>query len=210
MRGERLVAPELAAEQDTANPDADVLGCWLNVGWSAGLGVPDRADWCDPGAGDGTEGLLTAVVARRRRHRRRITTCVYLVDAYCLGVKNAMGPDDVDDRGLRSLTGYAFSGYSAPPVSAPIDLVRDLVLGAAEYANGLGFAPHPDFGQARLHLGPWKGPSAITFGCDGQPLYINGPDDNPDHVLRTLRRTVGDGAFRHSVAYDLDELRMTG
>jgi hypothetical protein len=201
---------ELAAERDNANPDADLLGCWLNAGWSAGLGVPDRPDWRDPGAGNGTEGLLTAVVARRRRHRRQVTACTYLVDAYCLGVKNAMGPDEVDDRGLRSLTDLVFSAYAGPPMSTPIDLVRDLVLGAVEYAHGLGFAPHPDFEQARLHLGPWKGPSAITFGCDGQPLYINGPDDDPDRILRTLRRTVGDGGFRHSIALGVDELRMAG
>lgn len=201
---------KLAAERDSANPDADLLGCWLNAGWSTGLGVPDRADWRDPGAGDGTEGLLTVLVARRRPHRRKITTCVYLVDAYCLGVKNAMGPDEVDDRGLRSLTGYVFSGYSTPPVSAPIELVRDLVLGAAEYAHELGFAPHLDFEQARPHLGPWTGPSAVTFGCDGQPYYINGPDDDPDRILRTLGRTVGDGGFRHLIAQDLGELRMAG
>ena len=201
---------KLAAERDSVNPDADLLGCWLNAGWSTGLGVPDRAGWCDPGAEEGTEGLLTVLVARRRPHRRKITTCVYLVDAYCLGVKNAMGPDEVDDRGLRSLIDFAFSAYSAPPVSAPIELVRDLVLGAAEYAQGLGFAPHPDFESARPHLGPWKGPSAITFGRDGQPYYISGPDDDPERVLRTLRRTVGDRGFRHTVAVELDELRMTG
>jgi transcriptional regulator with XRE-family HTH domain len=205
-----VLVRELAADRDNANPDADLLGCWLNAGWSAGLGVPDRADWRDPGAGDGAEGLLTAVVARRRRHRRQITACTYLVDAYCLGVKNAMGPDEMDDRGLRTLTDFVFSAYAGPHVSVPIDLVRDLVLGAVEYAHGLGFAPHPDFEQARLHLGSWKGPSAITFGCDGQPLYINGPDDDPDHILRTLRRTVGGGGFRHSIALGVDELRMAG
>lgn len=201
---------ELAAERDGANPDADLLGCWLNAGWSAGLRVPDRADWRDPGAEEGTEGLLTVLVARRRRHRRKIMTCTYLVDAYCLGVKNAMGPDEMDDRGLRSLAGFAFSAYSTPPVDAPIDLVRDLVLGAVEYARGLGFEPHPDFERARSHLGPWEGPSAITFGCNGKPYYINGPDDDPDYVLRTLRRTVGDRGFGHTIAYDLDDLRMAG
>lgn len=200
----------LAADRDSANPDADLLGCWLNAGWSAGLGVPDRADWRDPGAEDGTEGLLTVLVARRRRHRRKIMACTYLVDAYCLGVKNAMGPDEMDDRGLHSFAGIAFSAYSAPPVSAPIDLVCDLVLGAVEYARELGFEPHPDFEQARPHLGPWEGPGTITLGCNGKPYYINGPDEDPDYVLRTLRRTVGDRGFGHTVTYDLDDLRMAG
>jgi hypothetical protein len=79
-----------------------------------------------------------------------------------------------------------------------------------EYASGLGFAPHPDFEQARPHLGPWTGPSTITFGRDGRPYYISGPDDDPASVLRTLRRTVGDRGFHHTVAYDLGELRMAG
>lgn len=201
---------KLAAERERENPDADLLGCWLNAGWSAGLGVPDRPDWHDTGLEEGTEGLLTALVARRRRHRRKITTCLYLVDAYCLGVKNAMGPDEMDDRGLRSLTGFAFSAYSAPPLSVPIDLVRDLVLGAIEYARGLGFEPHADFERARPHLGPWQGPSAITFGREGKPYYISGPDDDPDYVLRTLRRAVGDAGFHRTVAYDLGDLRMAG
>lgn len=200
----------LAAERDGADLDADRLDCWLNAGWSAGLGVPDRADWHDPGVDEGTEGLLTLLVARRRRHRRKIKVCTYLVDAYCLGVKNAMGPEGMDERGLRSLAGFAFSAYAGPPISAPIDLVRDLVLGAAEYARELGFAPHPDFERARPHLGPWQGPSTITFGCDGRPHYINGPDDDPDHVLRTLRRTVGDGGFDQTVAFGLDDLHMAG
>jgi transcriptional regulator with XRE-family HTH domain len=103
---------KLAAERDSANPDADLLGCWLNAGWSAGLGVPDRAGWHDPGTEEGTEGLLTAIVARRRRHRRKITACVYLVDAYCLGVKNAMGPDEVE-RAARFLLRSALAASSA-------------------------------------------------------------------------------------------------
>jgi hypothetical protein len=136
--------------------------------------------------------------------------CVYLVDAYCLGVKNAIGPDEMKDQALRRLTDHVFSGYQAPPVLAPIELVRDLVLGAVEYAHGLGFAPHPDFEQARAHLGPWTGPSAIAFGCDGKPTYVEGPHDDPSHVLRTLRYAVGRNGFDYTVALDVDELSMTG
>jgi hypothetical protein len=201
---------KLAVERDAADPDSDHLDCLLNAGWSTGLKVHGHPEWQDPEAHDGTDGLVTALVARRRRHRRGATVCVYLLDVYCLGVKNAMGPDNVNDQALRRLTGHVFGGYHAPPIPAPIELVRDLVLGAAEYAQKLGFAPHPDFQQARAHLGLWTGPSAITFGRDGKPTYVSGPHDDPDQVLRTLRRAVGRKGFNYTIALDLDELRMTG
>lgn len=201
---------KLAAERNAADPDADHLDCLLNAGWSTGLSIQGHPEWHDPGADDGTGGLVTALVASRRRHRRGATVCVYLLDVYCLGVKNAMGPDNIKDHALRRLTRHVFSGYHAPPVPAPIELVRDLVLGAADYANTLGFAPHPDFQPARAHLGPWTGPSAITFGRDGKPTYVSGPYDDPDHVLRTLRRAVGRKGFNYTIALDPDELRMTG
>ena len=201
---------KLAAERDAADPDADHLDCLLNAGWSTGLSIQGHPEWHDPGADDDTGGLLTALVTRRRRHRRGATACVYLLDVYCLGVKNAIGPDNIDDQALRRLTDRAFSGYHAPPVPAPIELVRDLVLGAAEYAHTLGFAPHPDFQPARAHLGPWTNPNAITFGRDGKPTYVSGPYDDPDHILRTLDRTVGRKGFNYTIALDPDQLGMTG
>ena len=204
------VIRRLAAERDAANAAADLADCWLNTGWSAGLTIPEHPDWRDPGADHASGGLVTALVARRRRHRRGATVCVYLVDVYCLGVKNAMGPDNTNDQALRRLTDHVFSGYNAPPVPAPIELVRDLVLGATEYANGLGFDPHPDFEPTRAHLGPSTGPSAITFGHDGKPTYISGPYDDPSRVLRTLRHAVGLNGFHYTVAHDFGELRVTG
>lgn len=170
---------KLAAERDAADPDGDLVGCWINAGWSIGLSIAEHPQWRDPGADDGTGGLASVVVARRRRDRRRITACVYLVDLHCLGVKNAMGPDPIDDQALCRLIDFVFGGYHAPPIEAPIELARDLVLGATDYAHQLGFAPHPDFEQARAHLGAWTGPSAITFGRDGSRTTSRGPTTIP-------------------------------
>ena len=200
----------LAAERDATDPDGGRVECWINAGWSAGLTIAGHPEWSDPGAHDGTGGLVSVLVARRRRHRRAATVCVYLLDVYCLGVKNTIGPDNMDDPALRRFTGHVFSGYDAPPIPAPIELARELVLGSAEYARALGFAPHPDFQQARAHLGPWTGPSAITFGRDGKPNYIQGPYDDPHYVLRTLRRAVGRNGFHYTVTGGFDELRATG
>ncbi len=199
---------KLAAERD--DNDVEHVDCLLNVGWSTGLEVEGHPDWQDPHADESVRGLVTALVARRRRHRHGTTVCVYLLDVYCLGVKNAIGPNNLDEQRLRQFTKKVFSGYQAPPIAAPIELVRDLTFGAAEYARRLGFAPHRDFAQARDHLGPWSGPSAITFGRDGKPTYISGPHDDPGHVLRTLSRAVGRKGFNYTIGVDLGELPLVG
>jgi hypothetical protein len=200
----------LAAERDTASDEHERVDCLLNTGWSTGLKVDARPEWHDPTPDESIGGLVTALVARRRRHRRGATVCVYLLDVYCLGVKNAMGPDTLDEQALHRLTNHAFSGYETPPIPAPIELVRELVLGAADYARHLGFAPHPDFDQARPHLGPWAGPSAITFGRNGKPSYISGPYDDTDHIIRTLQHAVGRKGFNYTIGVDLGQLPLAG
>ena len=94
-------------------------------------------------------------------------------------MKNALGPEIMDDLRLRGFVRDFFSGYDGDPLEVPIELAREVVLGSAGYARGLGFDPHPDFAAAEGHLGPWAGPGAITFGKDGKPLYIS--------VLMTIR-----------------------
>ena len=206
------VASDLVRKLATQREDTDAerIDCLLNAGWSTGLKLDGHSEWRDQDAEETTGGLVTALVARRRRHRHGATVCVYLLDVYCLGVKNAMGPDNLDEQALRRLTDRVFSGYHAPPIAAPIELVRDLVLGAAEYAHRLGFAPHPDFEQARAHLEPWAGPSTITFGRNGKPTYISGPYDDPGRILRTLHRTVGRKGFTYTIGVDLNDLPLTG
>jgi transcriptional regulator with XRE-family HTH domain len=201
---------KLAAQHNPTDGDAERVECLLNAGWSNGLRINGHPEWHDPSDDKNAGGLVTALVARRRRHRRGATVCVYLLDVWCLGVKNAMGPRTIDEHALRQRTGQFFSGYHHPPIAAPIELVRDLVLGAAAYARQLGFAPHPDFEQARAHLGTSTGPSAITFGHNGKPTYISGPHDNPDRILHTLRHAVGRKGFNYTIGIDPSDLPLTG
>jgi hypothetical protein len=66
-----------------------------------------------------------------------------------------------------------------------------VVLGAVEYARGLGFEPHSDFGACAGHLGEWQGPSVISFGYQGKPLFIPGPQDDAARIMKRLKRKVG-------------------
>jgi hypothetical protein len=101
----------------------------------------------------------------------------------------------MDRRALSDFVADYFRAYAGTPIAAPFDLAQHLVFGAVEYARGLGFEPHRDFAAAAGHLGSWTGPSAITFGHDGQPWFIEGPHDDTRRVMKTLERTMGRGNF---------------
>jgi hypothetical protein len=175
---------------------APVAGCWISDSWGARLTVNGHSDW--PGVQGGTEndaGLVDVVVARERGSS--VTACAYLVDAWCLGVKNCIGPKSMDKRRLPAFVSHVFSVTDHTPVPAPLELAQHLVFGAVDYARGMGLEPHSDFAKCVHILGEWSGSSDIAFGRDGVPMYMQGPHDNVFAILATLRKTVGDGNFHY-------------
>ena len=187
----------IAQEEAAAEPESAVVGCWVSPNWSAGITVRGHEEWPARNATDNGYGGLVGVIVARRHRSRRVSVCGYLVDVYCLGVKNALGPDVMNDRDLPSFVEMFFRPFeeAGGPVEAPLELARHLVWGAAGYAHSLGFSPHPDFQPASGHLGMWQESSDITFGRDGVPFYIQGPYDNLAAVTRTLTQSVGAGNF---------------
>ena len=193
-----LIRQHAAQLASHADPEAlpPLKACWLSPGWSTGLGLLGEAEeWraYDPEAGS-SEGMVSALWARVHRFDK-LAVCGCLVDTYCLGVKNAVGPKIMTDGEFRSFGQRYFGSYDAPPVEVPMHVVQSLVLGAVEYADALGLSPHPDFAAVRPTLGQWNGPSPIRFGKDGKPFYIQGPDDDVYRIMQTLRSRLGDGRF---------------
>jgi hypothetical protein len=120
--------------------------------------------------------------------------CFYLVDTWCLGLKDAAGPRSMDRRRLGGFIQQIFSAWDEPAVQVPLELGRQIVYGAIGYARKLGFEPHADFGRAAGYLGAWDGECELTFGRDGKPMYIFGPHDDGEKIIRKLRR-LGDGNY---------------
>lgn len=191
------VAPLIRAVGAAApKVEAAVAGCWISDSWGARLTVNGHSDW--PGVQGGSEndaGLVDVVVARERGSS--VTACAYLVDAWCLGVKNCIGPKSMDRRRLPDFVSHVFSVADHTPVPAPLELAQHLVFGAVDYARGMGLEPHSDFAKCVHILGEWSGSSDIAFGRDGVPMYMQGPHDNVFAILATLRKTVGDGNFHY-------------
>jgi hypothetical protein len=191
-----VVAPLIRAVAEQAREEAplgELVGCWISRGWSVGLSVegwsdllPEVDDSIDTAAG------LVGVLIARKHGWDKLVVCGYLVDAYCLGVKNAQGPDIQDELELRQFRELYFSAFPYGYQDATLELALHMVFGAADYAHGLGFDPHPDFAAVHAYLGEWAaGSSAITFGKNGKPFYVSGPYDDTRKIIKTLTRAVG-------------------
>jgi hypothetical protein len=191
----------IAAESNKDAPERTIAGCWVSPGWARGLTVHGSPAWpgLDVRADSGASGLVTIVVARDLSGSR-VSACRYLVDVYCLGVKDAFGPRVMDRRKLPEFVFRTFSAYDGSPMAAPVELARQLVFGAIEYARGLGFEPCSDFDARADHLGPRQGSSVISFGREGKPFFIQGPRDNARQIMRTLENSVGRDGFHFIVA----------
>jgi hypothetical protein len=185
----------IAAADQAGAAEPKLVGCWVSPGWSQGLTVKGHTEWPDVDAADaGAQGLVSVLVTRQERYGR-VHLCGWLVDVWCLGVKDVVGPRLMDERRVSQFAGSYFAAYQAPPLVVPVELARHLVFGAVEYARRLGFAPAPGFEATAGQLGPWAGPSAIGFGRHGKPFFVQGPRDNAAAILQTLERSVGRDNF---------------
>jgi hypothetical protein len=194
-----VVAPlvrRLAAETPVLPPEqGEVVGCWISPGWSRELLVERGEGWDDVDVGsEGPAGISLVLLARAGR-RDQVIVCGYLVDTFCLGVKNAIGPERMRARDLQGFVRRYFRVFPGAPLPAPLDLAQQLVHGAVAFAARLGFDPHPDFAGVRGYLGELIEPCAITFGQRGRPLYVAGPHDDPIAVLNKLNTAVGSDGF---------------
>lgn len=148
------------------------------------------ADWQET-------GMSTVVVARKHK-TGNITWGMYLLDTYCLGVKDT---SCVFNRFEDDYEGYKEHISRIHPVMLPIDydMAHNLVFGAVAYAATLGFKPHKDWGDSQFMLLPVNSPEVekmdIEFGKDGKPFYIAGPYDNGGKVMAQLNKAVGEGNY---------------
>jgi len=184
--------------------EAPVAGCWVTEHWADKLSVTGHADWpgvSRPESESGESGLAGVLVARETGST--VLACGFLVDVFCLGVKDTNGPKTMNRRKLPDFARNFFSAWSnQSPVPAPLELARHIVYGAVDYARSLGFEPHHDFARGAALLGDWEEESSdVRFGRDGKPFYINGPRDNTYGVMAKLRQTAGDGNFDYLVQF---------
>ncbi|HUY93302.1 MAG TPA: hypothetical protein VMV10_31535 [Pirellulales bacterium] len=129
----------------------------------------------------------------------RVGFALFLLDVYCLGVKDVafdvISRERYDVEWLPNLKDrFAFERTSP-------DYVRKLVEDAVEYARSIGLEPHADYRQAKAIFGDVDASlcrESFEFGRDGKPFFVNGPHDSPMRcrkIVETLRQQCGPERF---------------
>ncbi len=142
------------------------------------------------------------VIVSRTLPSGQIAAAFFLVDVFCLGVKDTffqvLSPADY---------AYRTSGLAHQQLE-PVDpsRVRKLVEEAVAYAQELGLSPHPDYKLTRQLLSDIEVKDSATsfqFGKNGKPFFMSGPYDTPakiDRIVRTVTDRVGPEAFDYVIA----------
>lgn len=189
----RQQAAALDLERTARGEVAPLYNCMVNV--SAVMLL------LDPNAPrDRIEPTGFAQVFITRSDRQRLSVCSYLVDYWCLGVKDTFGPRKMDRFEYESLLRDLSHRFEESFIEVTLEQAQSIVFGALDYAAKLGLEPHADFAKSKPHLG--LRPDAlipIEFGKDGKPYYINGPFDHPDKILAKLQQAVGAGNYHYTI-----------
>ena len=146
----------------------------------------------------GMGGLGIVLVARTTGYKRFIV-CTYMVDYWCLGLKDTMGEKKLNDIKYQQFLNMVYRGFPEGYQEITLEQAQAIVFGAIDYATKLGFKPHKDFQKTKNHLGSWDGQPKLNFGRDGKPCFIEGPYDNGTEIMRTLSKNVGEGNFNYFV-----------
>ncbi len=155
-------------------------------------------DWRDSG--------MTPLMVARIRSEGRAEVAFFLLDLWCLGVKDAFLADVATESEFREIVAERLPEEYRERFHP--SCAKKMIEGAIAYAESFGFAPHRDSRKARRVLGGLDAsdcPETFTFGQKGKPHYVAGPDDTPeriDRVLAMLEARCGKDGFHYTVAVD--------
>ncbi len=163
-----------------------LLECWISASWQKD----------DPG--------LVQILVARQQPDGDICFGVYLVDKYCLGVKNTFANAGFSRaRYQDEVLGRIFR--ETKPSACPVELAHQMIYASIEYAAQFGFEPEKDFALTQNLLAPrgeLKEPYQLTFGRNGKPFFVAGPYDNAARILKQLEKTAGPGNYDYLMPID--------
>jgi Domain of unknown function (DUF1841) len=144
------------------------------------------------------ESGVGMVILARKTGAHRVALAGFLVDVYCLGVKDALFRE-IDEAEIETIVDSL--GMTAPFEAVDPSYARKLLRDAAAYARSLGLEPHADYAAVEPLFGDVDADACeeeFQFGHEGKPLYLPGPTESPTQIRRRfdlLSRRLGADGF---------------
>lgn len=153
-------------------------------------------------------GMGSVLLARETPYAE-VAVSAFVVDVYCLGVREAfftvMRKADYLGK-LKPMLVKTHGDQGIQPVEP--SCARKLLQGAVAYAEDLGFDPAADYWRAEKLFGaadPCRCETDYAYGREGKPCYVQGPHDDMKtvrYVLDRLNERLGEGNFDYVVEID--------
>ena len=121
----------------------------------------------------------------------------FLVDPGCLGLKNTFFRYNLDLEEVEEMIDEIYRP-NQDCKEIEYDVANELVWGAIEYADSLGFKPNKDFKLSQYFLCAQKDVTdkyELEFGVNGKPFYFAGPHDDYAKIIKKLEKKVGKDGF---------------
>ena len=144
------------------------------------------------------------IIVARRAEGDSIAISAFVVDVFCLGLKDAFfkvsSEFDYEHR-IKSRLFELHEDQTFEKVH--LTCAKKLIDGAILYAKEIGFSPHRDYKNAKGIFGNVDGrvcPVKYIYGKRGKPFYIRGPNESPaqaKRIVAQLHKKCGDGNYRY-------------
>lgn len=148
---------------------------------------------------------IGSIIWSRRLADGRLAVAAFMVDVFCLGVKNALFKVMPEDAYRETFLGGMMASHDQAFLKIPPACARKLIEGAVDYADALGFAAHRDYRDAKGIFGDVtvsECPQTFRFGQNGKPFYVRGPNESlpqARQIVDRLHRRCGEGGFDYLV-----------
>lgn len=143
-------------------------------------------------------GGIGSVIISREMPNNYLGCGIFLLDVWCLGVKNTyftvLSEKEYADR-LDEI------GAGEELETIHPSCARKIIEQCVDYSMELGFKPQKDYkisSQIFMNIDPSVCPNKYIFGKDGKPFYISGPNESESdsrRIINTLSRKCGEGNF---------------
>ena len=125
-------AKKTAIDRAETGELAPVAQCLVNTNCGQRLLGNQKLDEQDMG------GLGIVLVARTTGYKRFVV-CTYLIDYWCLGLKDTMGEKKLNDIKYKQFVEMPYRGFPDGYQEITLEQAQAIVYGAINYAAGLGF-----------------------------------------------------------------------